>query len=128
MSMSPAQIIEAICPELSGSPSLQVYLGMAVDMTSRDFYGAVYNYAVAYMAAHLFALTDNTSSASAASDIQQIGGGAPISSMSEGGISVSFAQTGGSDSELGSTKYGKLLLGLKKGRPKMGINQRGVFL
>jgi len=124
MSMSPAQIIAAICPELSGSPSLQVYLGMAADVTSRDFFGVVYNQAVAYRAAHLFTMFEGGSSGTVDS-IQQLGGGTPISSMSEGGISVSFAQTAASESDLGNTKYGKMLIALKKGRPKMGVNQFG---
>jgi len=126
MSMSPEQIIAAICPELSGSPSLHVYLGMAAEVTSRDFFGAVYNHAVAFRAAHLFTLFEGGSSGTADA-IQQLGGGAPITSMSEGGLSVSFAQTqnAASESDLGNTKYGKMLIALKKGRPKMGVNQSG---
>jgi len=126
MSTSPAQIISVICPELSGSPSLQVYLGMAADVTSRDFFGDVYNQAIAYRAAHLFTVFEGGSSGSA-DTIQQLGGGAPISSVSEGGISVSFAQNQNtaSESDLGNTKYGKMLIALKKGRSKMGVNQSG---
>jgi hypothetical protein len=124
MELSPEKIIETICPELSGSPSLQVYLGMAVDVTSRDFFGAVYNQAVAYTAAHLFTMFEGGSSGTVDS-IQQLGGGAPISSMSEGGISVSFAQSAASESDLGNKKKKKMLIALKKGRPKMGVNQFG---
>jgi hypothetical protein len=37
MSLSPERIIETVCPELSGSPSLPVYLEMAAAVTSRGF-------------------------------------------------------------------------------------------
>ena len=124
MSLSPEQIIKTICPELSGSPSLQVYLGMAVEVTSRDFFGVVYNQAIAYTAAHLYTLFEGASSGTADS-LLQLGGGAPITSMSEGGISVSFAQSAEHETDLANTKYGKMLIMLKKGRPKMGVNQFG---
>jgi len=126
MSLSPADIIQTICPELSGSPSLQVYLGMAVEVTSRDFFGAVYNQAVAYRAAHLFTLMDG-GSVDSAGEISKLGGGAPVASMSEGSMSVSFAQSasGNEGAALGSTKYGRMLMGLMKGRVRMGVNQAG---
>jgi len=124
MSASPAEIIQTICPELSGSPSLQVYLGMAVEVTSRDFFGAVYNQAVAFKAAHLFTLMNGGSGA--ASDTVALGGGAPVSSVSEGGLSISFAQTAGDGAALGNTKYGRMLMGLIKSRPRMGVNTFGL--
>ena len=119
MVLSPEKIIETICPALSGSPSLQLYLGMAAQVTNRGFFGAVYEQALAYRAAHLFTMMDSDSE----------GGGAPVASMSEGGLSMSFAQaeSGTDGAALGSTKYGRMLLGLIKGRPTMGVNQSGGF-
>jgi hypothetical protein len=127
MSSSPEQIIKAICPELSGSPSLQVYLGMAVESISRGFFGVVYNQAVAYKAAHLFTLMDSSNSG-AVGELEELGGGAPVASVSEGGLSISFAQTAnGSDgTALGNTKYGRMLMALMKGRPRMGVNESGL--
>ena len=126
MALSPEKIIETICPELSGSPSLQVYLGMAVEVTNPGFYGAVYNQAVAYRAAHLFTLFDG-GGGTTTDAIGVLGGGAPISSVSEGSLSVSFAQNANAcgETDLSSTKYGKMLIGLIKGRPRMGVNQAG---
>jgi hypothetical protein len=128
MALSPNQIIATICPELSGSPSLPVFLEMAVDVTDRGFFGKMYPYAVAYLAAHLFTLTGRTA-AGAASVVRELGGGAPVASMSEGGLSVSFAQFAGvtNAASLGSTKYGRMLLELKKSRPTMGVNRAGGF-
>jgi len=123
MSMSPEQIIKTICPELSGSPSLPVYLEMAVEGTSSGFFCKMYNHAVAYKAAHLFTLMDG--GANISDTIQKIGGGAPVASMSEGGVSISFAQNGGDADKMdaGSTKYGKMLAALIKSRPSIGVNQ-----
>ena len=125
MGLSSLEIIKAICPELSGSPSLQVYLDMAVESTSTSFFGTMYHHAVAYKAAHLFTLLDD-SKAGATGELGALGGGAPIASVSEGGVSVSFAQNAATDvSVLNSTNYGKTLLGIMKGRPRLGVNQAG---
>jgi hypothetical protein len=122
VSLSPNQIIAAICPELSGSPSLPTFLAMAVEQTDRGFYGAMYSYAIAYRACHLFKVMDSHDT------VMNRGAGAPIASMSEGGLAVSFAQAAAADaSGLGSTKYGKMLLGLMKSRPKMGVNAGGLI-
>jgi hypothetical protein len=129
MQNSPEQIIEAICPELSGSPSLQVYLGMAVERTDRGFFGKLYNQALAYRAAHIFTVMATSGDAGVLGKIRDLGGGAPVASMSEGGLSISLAQSAsGLEGEaLGSTKYGRLLLGRLKTRPRGGVNQLGSF-
>jgi hypothetical protein len=126
VALSPEKIIETICPELSGSPSLSVFLAMAVEVTDRGFFGSLYNQAVAYRAAHLFAVMGGGSSA-AVSTIKELGGGAPIASMSEGGLAVSFAQasSGTDGAALGSTRYGRMLLGIISSRPRMGVNHAG---
>jgi hypothetical protein len=129
MPLSSREIIATICPELSGSPSLPVYLEMAVAATSRGFFGGVYNQAVAYRAAHLFTVMGGSGGSTAVDIIKELGGGAPVASMSEGGLSVSFAQTGGGtsgDTALDSTRYGKMLQGLIKSRPRMGVNMAGL--
>jgi hypothetical protein len=99
---------------------------MAADVTDKGFFGSMYSYAVACWAAHLFTLTG--SGDAAAKNIRDMGGGAPIASMHEGGLSVSFAQGGAaSGSSLGSTEYGKMLLWLMKTRPTMGVNFGGII-
>jgi len=124
MGISPTGIITAICPELAGSPSLQVFLGMAADSVSPGFFGASYNQAVAYKAAHLYALFAGDKGTTVDS-INKIGGGAPVSSLSEGGVSVSFAVGADNGSDLNSTKYGRMLQGLIKSRPRVFVNQEG---
>jgi hypothetical protein len=117
----PRQIIAAVCPELAASPSLDVFLGMAVELTDRGYFGKMYAYAVAYRACHLFMVSGGGGSGNPAFGMGQ------VASMSEGGLSVSFA-TGASSGggALDTTKYGKLLLGLIKSRPAMGVNTAGL--
>jgi hypothetical protein len=120
----PRQIIAAICPELAASSSLDVFLGMAVELTDRGFFGKLASYAIAYRACHLFMVSGGGNGNPAF-------GMGQIASMSEGGLSVSFATgaaTGAvSDGgDLATTKYGKLLLGLIKSRPAMGVNTAGL--
>jgi hypothetical protein len=123
MSLSPEKIIETVCPELFGSPSRSVYLGMAEEMTNRGFFGPLYNQAVAYRACHFFTIYGDGQGSGESS----ITGAGPISSKSEGGLSVSYAvaATTAADSELNNTKYGKMLLGLTRSRPRMGVNTLG---
>jgi hypothetical protein len=122
MALSPDQIIAAICPDLSGSPSLPVFREMAVEVTDRGFFGNMYPYAVAYRACHLF-----TVSGGGASGANPIAGLGQIASMSEGSMSVTVATGAASDSGgLDTTKYGRLLLGLLKARPRMGVNMAGL--
>jgi hypothetical protein len=50
-----------------------------------------------------------------------------VASMSEGGISISFATNASNDtSGLNTTKYGLQLLALIKSCPTMGINRAGL--
>jgi hypothetical protein len=124
MALNPRQIIAAICPELSGSPSLPVFLEMAVEVTDRGFFGKLYSYALAYRACHLFMVSGGSASGEVGGVAAGLG---QIASMSEGGLSVSLAAGGVSDpGGLDTTKYGKMLLGLIKSRPTMGVNRAGL--
>jgi hypothetical protein len=120
MASDPRQIITAICPELASSSLLNDFLGMAADLTDRGFFGKMASYAIAYRACHLFTITSGSGSNPA------IGTG-QITGMSEGGLSISLAASAVSDSGgLNTTKYGKLLLGLIKSRPTLGVNMAGL--
>jgi hypothetical protein len=120
MASDPRQIIKTICPELADSPSLGDFLGMAVELTDRGFFGKLAPFAIAYRACHLFTITSDGSN-----PVMGIG---QITGMTEGGLSVSLAASATSDSGgLDTTKYGKLLLGLIKSRPTMGVNTAGLY-
>jgi len=115
--MTAEQIIQTICPELSDSPSLSQYIQIARESLSSRFFGKLYEQAVAYKACHLFVLTKP-------SELNQMteASGGSISSLQEGGISLSFNSTN-SDKELSSTKYGRMLLDLIRSRPAMDVNR-----
>jgi len=121
MALEPRQIIKNICPELYGNEALDDFILMAVELTDRSFFGKMASYAIAYRACHLFTITGGGGSANAALGMGQ------IASMSEGSLSVTFANTQTNDgSGLDTTKYGKLLLGIIKSRPTLGVNTAGL--
>lgn len=111
------QIIQTICPELADSPSLSNLIQMATESLSSSFYGDLFNQAVAYKACHIFTSTKD----SALNKLISAGGGS-VNHIQEGGISIGF-NSSNSESELSSTKYGRMLLDLMKSRPKMTVNK-----
>ena len=115
--MTAEQIIQTICNELADSPSISQYLQIARESLSSRFFGKLYEQAVAYKACHLFVMTKP-------SELNQMteASGGSISSLQEGGISLSF-NSANSDKELSSTKYGRMLLDLMKTRPTMDVNR-----
>lgn len=115
--MTAEQIIQTICPELAGSPSLSQFLQIARESLSSSFFGKLYNQAIAYKACHLFTMTKPTE----LNEITSIGGGS-VNHLQEGGITIGFNNVN-SDKELSSTKYGRMLLDLMKTRPTMDINK-----
>lgn len=110
------QIIQTICPKLADSPSLSQYVQVATESLDSRFFGKSFNYAVAYKACHLFDMYGDPNS------LLSLGGAGPVVAYREGGINVSFAR-GYGDSELQSTKYGRMLLALIKSQPKMNVNR-----
>ena len=114
--MTAVQIIQTICPDLADSPSLSQFVQIASESLNSRFFGKLFNQAVAYKACHLFTITTGDKTG-----IHSIGGGA-VTGYHEGGIDVNFAQNQ-SDSELSTTKYGKMLLDLMKQCPRMDANR-----
>ena len=115
--MTAIQIIQTICPDLADSPSLSQFVQMASESLNSRFFGKLFNQAVAYKACHLFTITTGDKTG-----IHSIGGSGSVTSYHEGGIQVGFSANQ-SDSELATTKYGKMLLDLMKSKPKMDVNR-----
>jgi hypothetical protein len=135
MALSPEQIIETICPELSGSPSLPVYREMAVayirDNYVQGFFRSLYGTALAYLACHYFSIMGDSRGGGGSSNPYA---GAPVSGMSENGLSMSFAVSTaapGDENSFSSTKYGVMFLHLakrfRKSIPLMGVNTAGLY-
>ncbi|MCR4714843.1 MAG: DUF4054 domain-containing protein [Treponemataceae bacterium] len=119
--MTPREIIGAICPALAQNESVSVFVQMAEENTNKKRFGKLYPYAVAYRACHLYTVTAGTGANS-------VFGMGQVASMSEGGQSVSFATRVESDANGGleTTKYGRMLLGLLKTCPTLGVNTAGL--
>ena len=131
MSVTPLtveQYIQAVAPALLQDPSLDVYVEMAMERTDRAFYGVKYNHAVALMAAHIaFLLGSGTMGAGSGN--AEGGSTGSLSSKHEGELSVSYsspaatlAMKGVVESELAQSRWGLMLLALRKGcKPFFGV-------
>jgi hypothetical protein len=126
MDSDPRQIIANICPELAASPSLDDFLGEAAKFFDRGGFGKLYPTLIAWASCHLFTISGSGGNGSSAIGIGQ------IASMSEGGLSVTFATgASGGGASSGSafwdtTKFGKMVLYLIKSRLAMGVNTAGL--
>jgi hypothetical protein len=117
--MTAVQIIQTICPDLAGSPSLSQFVQMANESLNSRFFGKLFNQAVAYKACHLFTITTGDKTG-----IHSIGNGS-VTSYNEGGIQIGFSASQ-NDSELATTKYGRMLLDLMKRCPRMDVNRNCI--
>ena len=128
--LSIEQYIQAVAPALLQDPSLDVFIEMAKERTDRAFYGVKYNHAVALMAAHIaFLLGSGT--LGAGSGNAEGGSTGSITSKREGDLSVSYGAGAGAvsasagnlgDAELSQTRWGLMLISLRKGcKPFFGV-------
>ena len=131
MSVTPLtveQYIQAVAPALMQDPSLDVFIEMAKERTDRAFYGVKYNHAVALMAAHIAFLL-GAGTLGAGSGNAEGGSTGSLSSKREGELSVSYsspaatlAMKGVVESELSQTRWGLMLISLRKGcKPFFGV-------
>lgn len=128
--LSVDQYIAAIAPALVTDANKAVFVEMATERTNRCFYGEKYNQAVALLAAHTaFLLNAQAGAMGAGSGSTEAGSVGAITSKREGDLSVSYgagtvsvSDAGVSDAELAQTRFGLMLLALRKGcRPFMGV-------
>lgn len=108
----PLTTLKAIAPELAdaGDERLETFLELAAQRISAKVFGAKYAQAAAYLAAHLLTLSNRASEAGTA-------GAGPVTSVTTGGLSVSFGQapTGAAtaDASLKTTAYGLEFLAIR---------------
>lgn len=108
--MTPLQVLTAIAPAYAANPSVGVFLDMAEQRTSACTFGQKRAQAVAFLAAHMMALTTDPARAG--------GSGGAITSKKEGDLAVSYGAANSKsndDAELSQTSYGQMLLGLVRG-------------
>lgn len=101
MASTTDDFIQALCPALYNSSLKSVYLEIAEMLTSSNFFGAKYSYAVALRACHNFTL-DKT---------RPDGTAGLITGKTEGRLSINYWNEvpKGSNTDLHMTTYGKRL-------------------
>lgn len=100
MTMTARAILEAICPTLAASDKRETFLEMARSQTSPTHFGANREKAIALRAAHEWVLSQRSQ-----------GAGGAIQSITEGRLSMAFANSGGAG-DLSQTSYGMQLKAL----------------
>jgi len=108
-----SEILTAIAPQFDDVAGRQVALDLAESRTSSTHFGATRSEAVALRAAHNLALDTSSS--------REDGSAGPITSKSEGDLSISFGSSaqgsGYMDPDLSQTMFGRRLIGLLRSRP-----------
>lgn len=114
--MSSTATLKAIAPQFASEPddSLEVFLSMAAERMDPEAWGNLYEQGAAYLAAHLLTLRDRGQMAASHGG----GAGGGVTSVSEGGQSISYAGGGEnastlSEEALSSTQYGQQYLQLR---------------
>jgi hypothetical protein len=134
-SLTIEQYLQAVAPTVAADPSVSVYIQMAEERTNKEFYGQKTNQAIALLAAHIaFLFTAVPNSHGAGSGSGEGGSTGSITSKREGDLSVSFgsgavssASIGVGDADLAQTRWGLMLLALRKGcKPFMGVLNGGA--
>lgn len=88
---------------LAKSERADIWLEMAEHRVGREYFGSSFTLALAYMAQHIGVLEDRNG--------DEVGS---ISSISEGGISISYsAAGGGTNDDLLATNFGRAYLDLR---------------
>lgn len=96
------QILQKVCPEIAtDGEAVAVFVDLASGRCSHAYFGKLWDQAVAYLAAHMWTVSNRGGDAGA--------GG--ITSKREGDLSIGYA-SGNNDSLFGSTSYGLFYLSL----------------
>lgn len=124
------QYLAALAPAMAADPdSSAVFIDMAKERTDREFYGHKYNQAVALLAAHIWYLLGPGSATAPGSGNASGGSTGAINSKREGDLAVGYGSGAVSfqgpslgDADLSQTRWGLMLIALRKGcRPFMGV-------
>ena len=92
------------------------WIEMVKPMVSKKQFGKLYEHAIAYIVCHKMKMAGLGDSS--LGDLGKVGNGFSVSSVSDGGSSISFANNGAgnlaTDAEYGMTSYGTQYLQLRK--------------
>jgi len=128
--LSVQEYLQAVAPTVAADASVAVYIQMAEERTNKEFYGHKTNQAIALLAAHIaFLFTAVPNSHGAGSGSTEGGSTGSITSKREGDLSVSYGSGAVSasagnlgDAELSQTRWGLMLISLRKScKPFFGV-------
>lgn len=109
-----SEVLSAIAPQFDAATNRDELLAQAEGATSSTHFGSQRPRAVALRAAHWLALANSSARAD--------GSAGPVTSKTEGSLSVGFGSSGNrSNSSLNQTHYGQELLTLINSYPVAGI-------
>lgn len=130
--LSVEQYLRALAPQCIADGGYEVFINMAEQRTNRCFYGLKANQAVALLAAHIWFLL-GSGNGGAGSGSAEGGITGSVVSKREGDLAIGYgsgAASGSSDmsdSELALTRWGLMLLNLRKGcKPFIGVCGEGI--
>ena len=134
--LSIREYIAALAPGLAGDALCDTYVEMAEERTQASFYGNKYNQAVALLAAHIWYLLGSGSPSLPGSGSSSGGSTGAITSKREGDLAVGFGSGAVAatsvkvgDTDLAQTRWGLMLLALRKGcKPFMGVCSGGIHV
>ena len=116
--MEALDIVRMIAPEFDSliDEEINNWIELVSPQISKDKFGSLYNQALAYLACHKMKMAGKGENA--AGEMGSIANGFSISSISDGGTSISFASAGmnnlTTNAEYGLTVYGTQYLQLRK--------------
>lgn len=132
VALSVEQYLRALAPQCIADGGYGVFINMAEQRTNRQFYGLKANQAVALLAAHIWFLLGSGNGGAGSGNLE---GGATgsIASKREGDLAIGYGSgavsgsSSPSDAELSLTRWGLMLLNLRKGcQPFIGVCGEGV--
>lgn len=121
--LSVEQYLRAFAPQCIADGGYEVFINMAEQRTNRCFYGIKANQAVALLAAHIWFLL-GSGNGGAGSGNAEGGVTGSIVSKREGDLAIGYGSGALSpdDAELALTRWGIMLLNLRKGcKPFIGV-------
>jgi len=125
--LSVEQYLRALAPQCIADGGYEVFINMAEQRTNRGFYGVKANQAVALLAAHIWFLL-GPGNGGAGSGNAEGGVTGSIVSKREGDLAIGYGSGAASgalspdDAELALTRWGLMLLNLRKGcKPFIGV-------
>jgi hypothetical protein len=106
MNKTAEEYIQVLCPQLTNSNTMDVYLDISTGLLDERYFGSFYQYALALQACHLYAMDY----------MRKQGQAGLVTGETEGRVSVKYWNSikESSSTDLDATSYGKRLIALRR--------------